>query len=129
VGHSAAQFAPVKRLLSLILLLGALLGLFGQAAAFAMSPPFTPATEATAVQSMPMDCAEMPQKEPEQTPCKGLTLDCIAAMGCTLPTLLAEAGPLDLANDEGAPIERSISTPVLTGRSIAPEPYPPTLLI
>lgn len=112
------------------MLLGALLGLFGQAAALAIGPRFTTLVEATAAESMPMDCAEMPQKDPEpSTPCKGLTLDCIAAMGCSLPIVLAAAGPLDLAQDEGAPLRRASSTQVLAGRSIAPEPYPPTLLI
>jgi hypothetical protein len=120
----------VKRSLSLLLLLGALLGLFGQAAAFAIGPRLVTPAEVTAASSMPMDCAEMPQKDAEKPmPCKGLTLDCIAAMGCVLPVVLGETGPLDMANDEGTPLERSSTTPVLTGRSIAPEPYPPTRLI
>lgn len=118
----------MKRSLSLILLIGALLGLFGQATAFAMGPPVTP-TIALAAQSMPMDCAEMPQKDADESkPCTGLTLDCIAAMGCSVPAVLSEA-PLDLADGKSAPLEASSSTPVLAGRSIAPEPYPPTLLI
>jgi hypothetical protein len=121
----------VKRSLSLLLLLGALLGLFGQAAAFAIGPRVAAtATEVAVAQSMPMDCAEMPRKPAkEPMPCKGLTLDCIAAMGCVLPVVLGDTLPLDLTNDESAPLERWSSTPVLAGRSIAPEPYPPTLLI
>jgi hypothetical protein len=121
----------VKRSLSLILLLGALLGLFGQAAAFAIGPRLGAAPpQVAAAPSMPMDCAEMPQEDVEKPiPCKGLTLECIAAMGCVLPVMLGETGPLDMANDEGAPLQRSSTTPVLTGRSIAPEPYPPPRLI
>src|SRR3546814_14582312 len=38
--------------------------------------------------AMSGDCMEMMQQgrqEPGKMPCKGLTLDCIAAMGCTIP--------------------------------------------
>ena len=72
----------VKRLLSLLLILGALMGLMAQEVAFASAPAMQN-TVATASQ-MSDECAEMmgvDTSQPDQ-PCKGMTLDCIAKMGC-----------------------------------------------
>src|SRR3546814_15472196 len=76
----------VKRLLASLLLIGALIGLFGAQMAAARSVP----TAASAPRAMAMDadCMAMMAKQqpaPEEKPCQGLTLDCIAAMGCVVP--------------------------------------------
>lgn len=85
----------------------------------------------TAVSQMDADCMEMMEKqqpEPTQKPCKGLTLDCIAAMGCTVPIVLKEPSvPVD------APLFLSAlafwtTTVILTGSDRPPEPHPPTIL-
>ncbi|WP_421934348.1 hypothetical protein [Phenylobacterium sp.] len=74
----------------------ALAGFVGQTSARAMPMPMTPTTDAVsaAAQMAPamMNCAEirgMPgmakapaAKAPIQTPCKGMTADCIGKMGC-----------------------------------------------
>lgn len=123
----------MKRVLSLLMLLGALIGLMGQEAAYAAAPVHAPAPmmkmpEAAA--SMSADCMEMMQKAPQpvQKPCKGITLDCIAAMGCVIPLAVApEPALIDKmvhARMEHFPAPGN----ALTGRALAPEPEPPTLL-
>jgi len=130
----------VKRLLTLVLLAGALAGLFGAQMASAFGPGFAK----TAVIEKPMaitgdhvaamDCAEMmragkPQPlERGPQPCKGMTLDCIAQMGCTLPALLA-SGPLPGAlTPVSSPSFLAMPAAPLAGRSYGPEPEPPTVL-
>ena len=116
------------------MLLGALIGLLGQEAAYAAAPIHASdavVKMAASSASMSPDCMAMMQKAPQpgQKPCKGLTLDCIAAMGCVVPLAVAP---------EPARIEKMIHarmahfpapTSTLAGRALAPEPEPPTLLI
>jgi hypothetical protein len=119
----------VKRALQLLLLLGAMLGLFGQQAAYAVSAHAVMAP--VTVSQMSSDCMEMMQKEqpqPAQKPCKGLTLDCIAAMGCIVPIVLKEpVMPATAAQLVSAPAFWA-STLVLMGTDLPPEQHPPTLL-
>lgn len=123
----------VKRWLSLLLLAGALLGLFGQESAFAHVMPVAKAEQVSvpAVQ-MSADCAEMmglaKQKPQPEKPCQGMTPDCIAKMGCAVS--LALVPPLGFA----ATLHLSASAPpqlpvaLLVGRDTGPEPEPPTHL-
>jgi hypothetical protein len=92
--------------LRLIVVTLALVGFVGQTTARAM--PMTPkASPAMATMSM-MDCADMPgmadtmaaqdaahdagkTKPPPQTPCKNMTPDCIAKMGCSVVVTLPPA--------------------------------------
>lgn len=125
----------VKRALPFLLLLGALIGLFGQETAFARGPSMmkTVATEQHMADMEGMNCAEMmaepqPPQDNGSKPCKGMTLDCIAQMGCVLPIFLKD-GP---APERVAPVA-SIpafwpSMPRLVGRSYGPEPEPPARL-
>jgi hypothetical protein len=119
----------VKRRLSLLLLLGALLGLFGQGMALAAGPTLAPTVEASHTMPAGMDCSEMaaPQKQSPKQPCKGLTLACIAQMGCTIPMTFEEPRPLT----EHAYAPRLAASwptsPVLAGLDVAPEPEPPTV--
>jgi hypothetical protein len=108
-----------------MLLLGAMLGLFGQQAAYAVGAhPVT-------VSQMSSDCMEMMQKEqpqPAHKPCKGLTLDCIAAMGCIVPIVLKDpAVPAAARQLVSAPTFWA-STSVLIGTDLPPEQHPPTIL-
>lgn len=119
----------MKRFLASLLLLGALLGLFGAQLAAARSVP----TAMTAPKAMAMDadCMAMmaeQQPAPEKKPCKGLTLDCIAAMGCVVPLMTADLnGGLTKSRIHGAPGFWP-QTSVLAGKTFAPDPDPPTTL-
>ena len=116
----------MKRPIALLLLLGAMIGLFGQEMAFASSVRITKTSTHRAM----MPGCTMPMAEQKQDkPCKGLTLECIAAMGCSIP--LAHA-------DEPAVIEPvsivriapvATATKRLTGLRVLPEPEPPHSLI
>lgn len=118
----------MKRLFSLLLLLGAVLGLLGQEVAFASAPAVRDV--AVAASTMSDDCAEMMgiDKSQGDKPCEGLTLDCIAKMGCALPAAVVSRGmPLAVAPHipgflDPLPVRR------LNGRTIGPEPDPPLAL-
>src|SRR5262249_11217520 len=96
-----ASNARVKRITSRMLLLRAVLVLLGQERAGGGATAHLPAAMANMTRNaaqMSSDCMEMMQKAPKpgQKPCKGVTLDCIAAMGCVVPVLMvpgALAGP------------------------------------
>lgn len=119
----------VKRFAALLLLVGALFGLFGAQMAAARSVP-TAMSEQKAM-AMDADCMAMMAKQqpaPEKKPCKGLTLDCIAAMGCVVPLVAADlATGIATPRIYGSPGFWPTNT-VLTGKSFAPDPDPPTNL-
>ena len=78
------------------------------------------------------DCMEMmareaPQKR-QQTPCKGLTLDCIAAMGCSVPMILGEPFAIDPSSGLSTALLWGVPAVPLSGRSIPPDPDPPSLI-
>ena len=127
----------MKRWFSLLLLMGALLGLMGQEAAFARGMPVEQAAQsAAAVQTsaglMSADCAEMmglaKQKPQPDKPCQGMTPDCMAKMGCAvavalIPPLLSAAAT---ENHLSVPLQMPVT--VLVGRETTPEPHPPARL-
>lgn len=120
----------MKRRFSLLLLLGALLGLLAQEAAFASAPAMPLPETAVAAPTMSDECAEMMGIDQSQgdKPCEGLTLDCIAKMGCAIPpVIVSPALPLAVATHmpglpDPLPVRR------LAGRTLGPEPEPPLLL-
>jgi hypothetical protein len=114
----------MRRALKIVLVIVALLGLFGQTVAVAASP------HTTHVESvMPMDCLGMMQSGSDKSPpCDRITLGCIAGIGCALPLTLAVGQPLLVqAKVEGAAPAWRL-TPALIGRSLQPEPHPPSTL-
>ncbi len=119
----------MKRWLTFLLLVGAVLGLLAQEAAFAYAPAL-PSAETASAAAMSDECAEMMgiEKSQKSAPCQGLTLDCIAKMGCAVPpAVVSSAVPLAIAAHmpgllDPLPIWR------LAGRMIGPEPDPPLLL-
>lgn len=127
----------MKRWLSLLLLMGAMLGLMGQEAAFARVMPVakaeqTVAAAQTSTDQMSAECAEMmglaKQKRQPDKPCEGMTPDCIAKMGCAVPVALI---PTLLRTDptEFRPVTpRQIAVAPLAGRETGPEPHPPARL-
>ncbi|ARS26961.1 hypothetical protein [Sphingomonas sp. KC8] len=122
----------MKRTLHLLLVLGALLGLFGQAAAYASGPRALAAPVAASTTDMSMmdaECMEMMQKAPQpaEKPCKGLTLDCIAAMGCVVPIVLRDPGAPAVAPEILPTRAYWPALAVLIGHDPAPEVHPPNL--
>lgn len=75
------------------------------------------------------DCMKMMDKQHREMPCKGLTLDCIAAMGCVVSMTLSDDLPPaeNVAIRHDLPAEAAI--PSLAGRTLAPEPEPLSILI
>jgi hypothetical protein len=129
----------VKRALHLFLLLGALIGLFGQGIAYASFPSPAPApmkmsapmaVSGMADSGMSEDCMKMMagQQRPGQKPCKGMTLACIAAMGCVVPMAVRNDAPAIAAREAGSMMAFWPTTKVLRGGDLSPEPEPPTLL-
>jgi hypothetical protein len=131
----------MKRLLILCLVIGALTGLVGVQAAYALGPaliaPAAPTVQAatTGYDMAGMNCAEMmapatshPAEHGSQ-PCKGMTPACIAQMGCTLPVLLVRSpSPAARIAISRAAVPPASSRP-LEGHADGPEPEPPTVLI
>ena len=117
----------MKRVLHLFLLLGALVGLMGQAAAYASNP--APVSAPMAISGMSADCMNaMAQKQqPSGKPCKGLTLDCIASMGCVVPMVLRDASPVPASPVAHEAMAFWTTTSILYGSDLTPEPEPPTI--
>ncbi|WP_313807115.1 hypothetical protein [Sphingobium sp.] len=124
----------VKRFFSFLMLVGALVGLLGQEAAFASGPAHlsAPAAKMTVgMAQMSSDCMAMMQQAPQpaQKPCKGLTLDCIASMGCVIP-LASTPEPLLAGKFVYERIQHfPARIDILAGQALEPEPDPPTRLI
>lgn len=118
----------MKRFVRLALVLGALVGLFGQAMALAHGPA-RPASQETKMSDdcMQMMAREAPQKQ-QRTPCKGLTLDCIAAMGCSVPMILGEPFAIGPSSGLSTALHWGAPPGLLSGRSIPPDPDPPSLI-
>ena len=122
----------MKRLLHISLLLVALLGVMGQSTAMAMMPTSGAPTSNRSVQASMagMDC--MDTANPSATgksPCKKVTLHCMAAMGCAplalvVPSALPRTAIVTVRN-----ITTSSLAARLWGRSFGPEPDPPSYLI
>jgi hypothetical protein len=132
----------MKRLLALMLLLGALTGLFGAQTAYALGssrtmPAMAEKSAATANHAMAgMDWAGMemsampkaPAHDPAQ-PCKGITLACIAAMGCLVPLVTPPDPPMLARHIASSSRLFAPAVAPLIGRSVGPEPEPPSPLI
>lgn len=119
----------MKRIIHICLLLAAFAGLIGQSAGMAMGPgPMRDGSMQVSISGMDsMDMANAPA--PGTSPCKKMTLQCIAAMGCAPSALVAPA----TAAIASPVVERDKSAPSLMarllGRSYGPEPDPPSFLI
>lgn len=116
----------MKRVLYLFLLLGALVGLMGQEVAYASIP----ATISTPMASTSADCMKAMDQEqqPSGKPCKELTLDCIASMGCVVPMTLRDAPPLTASPVPHGAMIFWTTISVLHGSDLTPEPEPPAIL-
>jgi hypothetical protein len=117
------------RAFHLLILLGAMIGLFGLEGAYAAGPRMAPVP--VAASGMDADCMAMMEKQqpqPAQAPCKGMTLDCIAAMGCIVPLLAVPQSGAGAAMQQAPALVYWTVTPTLTGNELPPEQHPPTIL-
>lgn len=119
----------MKRLLRLVLLVGAFMGLLLQTAAYAAGPD----TDAVAVQSAKIDadCMEKMQQHegaPDKKACHGLTLKCIATMGCVTSVGLPGDFMPVLQRQFAASQAFWTTSPVLSGNDPSPEHHPPPFL-
>jgi hypothetical protein len=126
-----AEIRRVKRWLSLLFVAAALLALLGQEAALAQVGPATQAEHVVAASQMDSACAEMmahaKQSEPAK-PCQGMTFDCIAKMGCSTTAALLPDRVLDASTPFHSIVPYSRPATALHGRTVGPEPDPPTIL-
>ena len=118
----------MKFLFRHFLLLGVILGLVGQSVAFASSPCAVMQKERGSAISGMSDCVMGQHKTDKgSSPCKEMTPGCLAMAGCAAlvavdsVTAKIEA-PLMVARLDVWP-----ATSVLDGRSITPDPDPPSL--
>ncbi len=114
----------MKCVLRLILLLGALLGIFGQQMAYAGGPGMVHI--ASSHETMTGCDMAMSHRE-NGKPRKDMSLDCIAAMGCTIPFVEAQAPVTHVPAERIALAPASATTRVLVGFRLSPEPEPPTV--
>lgn len=127
----------MKRWLTLLLLIGAIVGLLGQETAFARvvapdkTEPRMAAPQADASRMSP-ECAEMMglanQSPQPGKPCQGMTPDCIAKMGCTVAATLIPplASTISIETRRSRPLQMPVAP--LVGRETIPEPHPPAIL-
>ena len=123
----------MKRWFCLLLLAGALLGLFGQAAAWARMMPDAPTGQAVAAPQMSAECAELmgmasAAQLPADKPCQGMTPDCAAKMGCAVALALFEPFAFNSALQFLAAVPLRAPILPLIGRDTGPEPEPPAFL-
>lgn len=123
----------MKFLFRHLLLLGVLLGLAGQGVAFAAAPCDVMQMEQVSAVSVPMagmpDC-DMGQHKSDKgsIPCKDMTPGCLAMAGCAALVAIDSLTPTVDAPMLVSNLDLWPATPVLLGRSIAPDPDPPSLL-
>lgn len=72
--------------------------------------------------------AMVQEQQPSDEPCKGLTLDCIAAMGCLVPIVLRDAPHVPAAPIPHQTMAFWTAAAILHGSDLTPEPEPPTIL-
>lgn len=123
----------MKFLLRHFLLVGVILGLAGQGVAVAAPRCALMQMEQASTKAAPMagvpDC-DMGQHRTDKgsTPCKDMTPGCLAMAGCAALVAVDSLTPTVPAPPLVASVELWPATPVLLGRSIAPDPDPPSLL-
>lgn len=122
----------VKRAIALLIAAAALFGLLAAEAAFAGAPPAQMVGQTSAAAAMADDCAQMMTATPDQQgqgePCKGMTPDCIAKMGCAIFSAVIPTFGADIRPAFKVLTPPSIRTAQFNGRATTPEPPPPNFL-
>lgn len=122
----------MRTLIRHFLLFGAVLGLLWQGVAYA-SPPCADMQHEQSATSTPMarmaDCMESMKQSPDNAPpCKDMKAGCFAMFGCASLAALGFV-PVAIAPPASDAFSYSWTTsPILTGRTIAPIPDPPSNL-
>ncbi|RZL80699.1 MAG: hypothetical protein EOP66_06330 [Sphingomonas sp.] len=119
----------MTRLLRPFLLFMAVLGLFGQSTAMAMSPAQGVTMPMTAMATMDCGNSMMSGQMHGSMPCKKMTLQCIAVMGCAIAPILQPVGITLSARQLDLLTPAWTLTARLEGRTYGPEPDPPSFLI
>lgn len=102
------------------------MGLLLQTAAYAAGPEM--AVRVAPLREMDANCMEMMQQQPDKKPCHGLTLKCIATMGCITTVGLPSVGAPVLVRQFAEPQIFWATSKVLIGSDSVPEHHPPSLL-
>lgn len=120
----------MQRWFSLFLLIGALVGLFGQETAYAAASAAPMLDRSTAEMPMSADCAEMMgiEQQDRDVACSDMSLDCVAKMGCAGPVALIPAVSTEAAEMLGLPVPAVSLVASMVGRSPIPELHPPAIL-
>lgn len=121
--------AVLRSLFLIVLLFGVVGGLSGKAAAQPGPPCANAAMAHPATIAGTVDCCPDDNKTAKHSaPCKDMGATCLATAGCATAALLGGAyAPLGaIAANGHSWFRRNI--PVLYGRSIPPDPYPPSRL-
>lgn len=123
----------MRFLLRHLLLLGAILGLAGQGVASASTPCPMMQHERAAAMAGTMagmsDCDMCPEKSGNgSAPCKDMSLGCMAMAGCAALIAVDTISPSTDAPLPVASLAHWSAIPILLGRSIAPDPDPPSIL-
>lgn len=120
----------MKRIATLLLLLGVIVGLAGRPVQ-AATPPMAAMSMAkmsqTDTAAMP-DCMAKMSKDVDHKPCKCGMGGCIAMMASGVSFMLADGTSAIAPADAGKRMDRPSAIAPLHGRSTAPEPEPPTTL-
>ena len=111
--------------LRLLFVLLALSGLVGQTAVYAMAPVTTPAEMVVEVDGPSMDCAEMTPADEATMPCEGMTLDCIAKMGCLVSPAVAPLAGLTAHPVFYGRVDYLATRETASGLTVRPEIFPP----
>lgn len=119
----------MQRWFSLFLLIGALVGLFGQETAYAAASAAPMLDRSNAEMPMSADCAEMMgiEQQDRDVPCSGMSLDCVAKMGCAAPIVLIPAALAETGDVVGLSAPAVSLVAPLSGRSQSPELHPPAV--
>lgn len=120
----------MKRIATLLLLLGVIVGLAGRPVQ-AMTPPMAAMSMAKMSQAdmaaMP-DCMAKMSKDADQKPCKCGMGGCVAMMASGASFMLAGGTTAIAPTPASKRLDRPSDMAALHGRSTPPEPEPPTLL-
>lgn len=119
----------MKILFRHFLLLGVILGLVGQGVAFASPPCATMQQDHVSAMAGMADCAMGQQKsDTTPAPCKDMKAGCFAMAGCAAFVGLDVQSPVLGSQFAVSALYQWSATPVLSGRIVPPDPYPPALL-
>lgn len=118
----------LKMFLRHLMLLTVIFGLAGQGVARASTPCQEMVKSAATSMAGMSDCDAMHDAGKGKAPCKDMSLGCFAMAGCSAAVAIdtqaqVVASPMPQLFAATWP-----ATPVLTGRDIAPDPDPPSLL-